>query len=77
MATTKKFDIENPTDEMIENLEPSQPGEEGFRITKLSARDSHRFIEILENHSEPSEEVKANWKRAKDDYNRLILGRRP
>ena len=39
MATTKKFSIENPTDEMIENLEASAPGEDGFHVTKLSARD--------------------------------------
>lgn len=77
MATTKKFDIENPTDEMIDNLETSAPGEDGFHITKLSERDSKRFIEILEDDSEPSEEVKANWRRARESYNRLILGRRP
>ena len=77
MATQKKFDIANPTDEMIENLEPSAPGEEGFHITKLSERDSKRFIDILTDDSEPSEEVKANWRRAKESYDRLILGRHP
>ena len=68
MATQKKFDIENPTDEMVENLEPSGPGEDGFHITKLSERDSKRFIDILTDNSEPSEEVKANWRRAKESY---------
>jgi len=34
MATQKKFDIENPTDEMIQNLEASAPEEDGFHITK-------------------------------------------
>ncbi len=68
MATTKKFDIENPTGEMIQNLEASAPGEEGFHINKLSERDSKRFLEILEDDSEPSEEVKANWRRAKESY---------
>lgn len=76
MATKKKFDIENPTDEMIENLEASQPGEDGFHITKLSERDSKRLVEILTDESEPSEEVKANWRKAKESYNRLIIGRR-
>lgn len=68
MATQKKFDIENPTDEMIQNLEASQPGEDGFHITKLSGRDSKRFLEILEDDSEPSEEVNANWRNAKQAY---------
>ena len=76
MATTKKFDIENPTDEMIENLEASQPGEDGFHVTKLSARDSARFIEMLEDDAEPSEEVKAVWRKMREDAARLILGRR-
>jgi len=77
MATQKKLDIENPTSEIIENLEPSAPSEDGFHITKLSERDSKRFIDILADDSEPSEEVKANWRRAKESYDRLILGRRP
>jgi len=68
MATQKKFDIENPTDEMIKNLEASAPNEDGFHITKLSERDSKRFIDILTDDSEPSEEVKANWRRAKESY---------
>lgn len=68
MATQKKFDIEQPTGEMIDALEPSAPGEEGFHIIKLSERDSKRLIEILEDDSEPSEEVKANWRRAKESY---------
>ena len=59
MATTKKFSIENPTSEMIDNLEASAPGEDGFHVTKLSARDSAKFIEMLENPPEPSEEVRA------------------
>lgn len=77
MATTKKFDIEQPSGEMIEALEASKPGEEGFHITKLSERDSKRLVEILEDDSEPSEEVKAVWRKAKASYDRLILGRRP
>ena len=68
MATKKKFDIENPTEEMIENLGASQPGEEGFHITKLSERDSKRLVEILTDDSEPSEEVKVNWHKAKESY---------
>ena len=76
MATAKKFDIENPTDEMIENLEASRPGEDGFHVTKLSERDSMRFIEILTDDSEPSEAIKANWRKAKASCDQLILGRR-
>lgn len=72
MATTKKFDIENPTDEMIENLEPSAPGEDGFHITKLSERDSRQLLDLLQNPPEPNEALKE----ARRDYNRLILGRR-
>ncbi len=77
MATQKKFDIENPTDEMIQNLEASAPGEDGFHITKLSERDSKRFLEILEDDSEPSEEVKANWTRAKESYEKWFGPRQP
>ena len=76
MATTKKFDIENPTDEMIDNLEASAPGEDGFHLTKLSERDSRRLVEILEDESEPSEAAKAVWREMREDYQRLILGRR-
>ena len=72
MATTKKFDIENPTDEMIENLEASAPGEDGFHVTKLSARDSARFIEMLEDDTPPSAEVQAMLARARASYQRLI-----
>ncbi len=57
MATTKKFDIENPTDEMIDNLEASAPGEDGFHITKLSARDSKTLLDLLQNPPAPSEEL--------------------
>jgi len=73
MATQKKFDIENPTDEMIENLEPSAPGEEGFHITKLSERDSKTLLDLLQNPPAPNEALKE----AHHDYKRLILGRRP
>ena len=76
MATTKKFDIENPTDEMIENLTATAPGEDGFHVTKLSARDSARFIEMSENPPEPSEETKVRWRKMREDSARLILGRR-
>jgi len=76
MATQKKFDIENPADEMIENLEASTPGEEGFHITKLSARDSRRFLEIVADASEPTEEVKANWRGARASYEKWF-GPRP
>ena len=76
MATTKKFSIENPTSEMIDNLEASAPGENGFHVTKLSARDSAKFIEMLENPPEPSEETKALWRQMREDSARLILGRR-
>lgn len=57
MATTKKFDIENPTDEMIDNLEASAPGEDGFHITKLSAHDSKTLLDLLQNPPAPSEEL--------------------
>ena len=70
MATTKKFDIENPTDEMIENLEASAPGEDGFHVTKLSARDSKILLDVLQNPPPPSEELK----QARRDAKRLILG---
>ena len=49
--------MENPTDEMIDALEPSQPQEEGFHITKLSARDSERLLAVLQNPP-PGEELK-------------------
>ena len=58
MATTKKFDIENPTNEMIENLEASAPGEDGFHVTKLSARDSKILLDVLQNPPPPGEELK-------------------
>lgn len=77
MATLKKIDIENPTDEMIANLEASRVGEEGFHVTKLTERDSKRFIEILADNAEPTEATKATWRRARANYDRLILGRRP
>ncbi len=70
MATTKKFDIENPTDEMTDNLEASAPGEDGFHVTKLSARDSKILLDVLQNPPPPSEELK----RARRDAKRLILG---
>ena len=72
MATQKKFDIENPTGEMIENLEASSPGEEGFHITKLSERDSKTLLGLLQNPPAPNEAMKE----ARRDYQRLILGRR-
>ena len=72
MATTKKFSIENPTDEMIENLEASAPDEDGFHVTKLSARDSAKFVEMLENPPELSEEVRTTLARARASYQRLI-----
>lgn len=72
MATTKKFDIENPTDEMIDNLEASAPGEDGFHITKLSERDSKTLLELLQNPPAPSEALKE----ARRDAQRLILGLR-
>lgn len=70
MATKKKFDIENPTDEMIENLEASQPGEEGFHITKLSERDSKTLLDLLQNPPEPGEGLK----KARAMRKKLILG---
>ncbi len=70
MATTKKFDIENPTNEIIENLEASAPGEDGFHVTKLSERDSKVLLDILQNPPPPSEELK----KARQDAKRLILG---
>ncbi len=73
MATQKKFDIENPTDEMIENLEPSAPGEEGFHITKLSARDSQTLLDLLQNPPAPNEELK----KVREAGKQLILGFRP
>ena len=72
MATTKKLDIENPTSEMIDNLEASAPDEDGFHVTKLSARDAAQFVEMLENPPEPSEEVRATLMRARESYQRLI-----
>jgi len=57
-------------------LEASQPGEDGFYVTKLSERDSKRFIEVLADDAEPSEAVKAHWRKARRTYDRLILGRR-
>ncbi len=77
MATKKKFDIENPTDEMMENLEACKPEDDGVHITKLSKRDSRRLIEILTDELEPSEEVKARWCKAKESYDRWFIGRRP
>ena len=67
---TKKFDIENPTDEMIENIEASAPDEDGFHVTKLSARDSAILLDILQNPPPPGEELK----QARRDAKRLILG---
>ncbi len=61
---------------MIENIEASAPGDDGFHVTKLSARDSAIFVEMLENPPEPSEEVKARWRQMREDSARLILGRR-
>lgn len=72
MATTKEFDIENPTTEMLAALQASAPAEDGFHVTKLSARDSKVFIEMLDGNSEPSEEVKATLVRARERYERLI-----
>lgn len=70
MATTKKFDIENPTSEMIDNLEASALAEDGFHVTKLSARDSKVVLDMLQNPPPPSEELK----QARRDAKRLILG---
>jgi len=52
MAATKK-------DEVIETLaeaadETEGEFENGFTVTRLSARDSARFLEILESDEEPS-----------------------
>lgn len=73
MATTKKFDIEQPTDEMIENLESSAPGEEGFHITKLSERDSKTLLDLLQNPPAPNQALKE----AREARKQLILGFRP
>ena len=70
MATKKKFDIENPTDEMIENLEASKSEEDGFHITKLSERDSKTLLNLLQNPPPPGEELK----KARETRKRLILG---
>ena len=70
MATTKKFDSENPTDDRSENLEASAPGEDGFHVTKLSARDAAILLNVLQNPPPPSEELKT----ARRDAKRLILG---
>jgi len=70
MATQNPFDIENPTDEMIENLEPSALSEDGFHITKLSERDSKTLLDLLQNPPPPNEELK----RAHETAKRMILG---
>lgn len=70
MATTKKFDIEQPTGEMIDALESSAPGEEGFHITKLSERDSKTLLDLLQNPPAPNEELK----KAREARKQLILG---
>ncbi len=69
MATTKKFDIENPTDEMIENLEASAPGEDGFHITKLNERDSKTLLDLLRNPPAPNEELK----KAREASKRMLV----
>lgn len=69
MATTKKFDIEQPTDEMIENLEASSPGEEGFHISKLSERDSKTLLDLLQNPPSPNEELK----KAREASKRMLI----
>lgn len=73
MTTTKKFDIEQPTDEIIEALEASQPGEDGFHITKLSERDSKTLLGLLQNPPAPSEALKE----AHEARKQVILGFRP
>lgn len=70
MATHTKFDIENPTDEMIRNLEASAPGDDGFHITKLSERDSKTLLDFLQNPPAPNDELKKAHETAK----RMILG---
>ncbi|BCM91660.1 hypothetical protein IAD21_03535 [Abditibacteriota bacterium] len=69
MATKKKFDIENPTDEMIENLEASKPEEDGFHITKLSERDSKALLDLLQNPPAPGEELK----KAREASKRMLI----
>ncbi len=69
MATTKKFDIENPTDEMIENLEASKAGEDGFHITKLSERDSKTLLDLLQNPPAPGEELQ----KAREASRRMLI----
>lgn len=73
MATTKKIDIENPTDEMIQNLEASAPGEDGFHITKLSERDSKTLLDLLQNPPAPGEELK----KAREASKRMLIIRDP
>ena len=73
MATQKKLDIENPTSEIIENLEPSAPSEDGFHITKLSERDSKPLLDLLQNPPPPSEELK----KAREAAKRMIIIRNP
>ena len=66
---TKKFDIENPTDAMIDNLEVSAPDEDGFRVTKLSARDSQTLLDLLQNPPAPGEELK----KAREASKRMLI----
>jgi len=73
MATQNPFDIENPTDEMIDNLEASAPGEDGFHITKLSERDSKTLLDLLQNPPPPGEELKKAHEAAK----KMIIIRNP
>ena len=77
MAAKRKFDIENPTDEMIENLQASEPGEEGFHITKLSERDSKLLIEMLTNPPAMSDTAKENWRKAKNSREEWFGPRKP
>ncbi len=69
MATTKKFDIENPTSEMIDNLEASAPEDDGFHVTKLSVRDSKVLLDMLQNPPLPSEELK----KAREASKRMLV----
>ncbi len=65
MATAKE--------KQLPESETTAEDEEGFVLRRLSARDSVRFLEILESDDEPSPALK----RAKESHERLIRRRQP